>query len=80
MLGVLHALGGLQRAEPLRMLTVYGLPSAKIGDRQRENWKLIWGLQTLGVKRVVAKFVLRLLLPEQKDRCAPVANDPGRTV
>ena len=37
-------------------------------------------MQDLGRKRVVAKFVPQLLLPGQKDRCAAVANDAGRTV
>ena len=31
--------------------------------------------QDLGMKRVVAKFVLQLLLPEEKEHCAAVAND-----
>ena len=31
--------------------------------------------QGLGMKCVVAKFVPRLLLPEQKEHCAAVAND-----
>ena len=31
--------------------------------------------QDLDMKRVMAKFVLRLLLPEQKERHAEVAND-----
>ena len=32
-------------------------------------------MQDLGMKCVVAKFVLWLLLPEQKEHCAAVAND-----
>ena len=32
-------------------------------------------MQDLDMKCVVAKFVLRLLLPEQKEHCAAVAND-----
>ena len=32
-------------------------------------------MQDLGRKRVVAKFVPWLLLPEQKEHCAAVAND-----
>ena len=32
-------------------------------------------MQDLGMKGVVAKFVLQLLLPEQKEHCAAVAND-----
>ena len=37
-------------------------------------------MQDPGMKHVVAKFVLQLLLPEQKELCAAVANDVGRTV
>ena len=37
-------------------------------------------MQDLGMKCVMAKFVLWLLLPEQKDHRAAVANDAGRTV
>ena len=32
-------------------------------------------IQDLGMKCVVAKFFLQLLLPEQKEHCAAVAND-----
>ena len=32
-------------------------------------------MQNLGIKRVVAKFVLQLLLPEQKEYRAAVANN-----
>ena len=32
-------------------------------------------IQDLGMKRVVAKFITWLLLPEQKEHCAVVAND-----
>ena len=32
-------------------------------------------MQNLGMKYVVAKFILQLLLPEQKEHCAAVAND-----
>ena len=32
-------------------------------------------IQDLGMKRVVAKFVPQLLLPEQKQYCAAVANE-----
>ena len=31
--------------------------------------------QDLGMKHIVAKFILWLLLPEQKEHCAVVAND-----
>ena len=31
--------------------------------------------QDLGVKLIVAKFLLGLLLPQQKEHCATVAND-----
>ena len=36
--------------------------------------------QDLDMKRVVAKFVLQLLLPEQKEHRAAVANDLIQTV
>ena len=36
--------------------------------------------QDLDTKGITAKFVLWLLLPEQKELCAAVANDVGRTV
>ena len=32
-------------------------------------------MQDLGMKHVVAKFVLQLLPPEQKEHCAAVVND-----
>ena len=32
-------------------------------------------MQDFGMKRVMAKFTLQLLLPEQKEHCAAVAND-----
>ena len=32
-------------------------------------------MQDIGMKRVVAKFAPGLLLPEQKEHCAAVAND-----
>ena len=32
-------------------------------------------MQDLGMKHVVAKFVLRLLLPEQEEHCAAFADD-----
>ena len=32
-------------------------------------------MQDLGMKHTVAKCVLQLLLPEQKEYCAAVAND-----
>ena len=35
--------------------------------------------QDLGIKCVVAKFILWLPLPEQKEHCATIANDAGRT-
>ena len=37
-------------------------------------------MQDLGMKRLVAKFALRILLPEQKEHCAAGANDAARTV
>ena len=32
-------------------------------------------MQDLGTKHVVAKFIPRLILPEQKEHCAAVTND-----
>ena len=32
-------------------------------------------MQDLGMKQVMAKFVLWLLLPEHREHCAAVAND-----
>ena len=40
-------LEGLQQAECLRMLSVYGLQSTKMGDGQCENEQVIWGFQKL---------------------------------
>ena len=37
LLKVIHVLEGLQQAERLRMLNVYGLQSTKTGDGQCEN-------------------------------------------
>ena len=37
-------------------------------------------MQDLGTKRVVAKFVLWLLLSEQKEHCAAIANDVIQTI
>ena len=36
--------------------------------------------QDLGMKCVVAKYILWLLLPEQKEHCAAVANDLIKTI
>ena len=36
-------------------------------------------MQDLGMKHVVAKFVLRLLLPEQEEHCTAVTNDLAQT-
>ena len=85
LLKAIHILEGLQQAEHLRMLNVYGLQSTKIGDWQCKNLKQIWGfqklvglrfmMQDLGMKRVMAKSVLQLLLSEQKEHRVAVAND-----
>ena len=32
-------------------------------------------MQDLGMKRIVAKFIPQLLLPEQKEHCVAVVND-----
>ena len=37
-------------------------------------------MQDLGMKCIVAKFLLQPLLPEQKEHCAAGANDAARTV
>ena len=42
LLKVIHVLEGLQQAEPLRMLTMYGLQLTNISDWQCKNWKLTW--------------------------------------
>ena len=86
LLKVIHALEGLQQAEHLRMLNMYGLQSAKISDpTDSVRTKADLGvpnttvpeivMQDLRVKRVVAKFTPRLLLPEQKEHRAAVADD-----
>ena len=85
LLKVIHVLEGLQQAEHLGMLNMYGLQSTKINDWLREL-EADLGMpntteseiltQDLGMKHIVAKFVLWLLLPEQKEHRAAV----GRTV
>ena len=84
MLKVIHMLEGLQQAEHLRMLNAQVATINK--DRQLTVQKLEADLgipkttvskilmQDLGMKPVVAKFVPWLLLPEQKEHCAAVAN------
>ena len=37
-------------------------------------------MQDSGMKHVVAKFVLKLLIPEQKEHCAAVANELIQTL
>ena len=81
LLKVIHVLEGLQQAELLRMLNMERMQSTKT------VWELEADLgvpkatvpeiltQNLGMKCVVAKFILKLLLPEQKEHCAAVAND-----
>ena len=72
----IHVPQGSQQAEPLRMLNMHRLQSTKTGSWR---WELGADLglpktavseileQDLGMKRVVAKFVPQLLLPEQKE-------------
>ena len=81
LLKVIHILEGLQQTEHLRMFNMYnkdrrltvqelesdlGIPKTTVSEIL---------MQDLGMKRVVAKFVLQLLLPEEKEHCAAVAND-----
>ena len=81
LLKAIHVLEGLQQAEHLRMLNVYGLHSTKINNWQRNrSWyedPKNYCIQEFdaGMKRVVAKFIPPLLLPEQKEHHATVAND-----
>ena len=84
LLKVIYILDSLKRAEHLKMLNVR---AAINKDRQWTVWELEADLgvpkttvseiltQSLGMKCVVAKSALRLLLPEQKEHCAAVAND-----
>ena len=74
---------GLQHAEHLRMWKVYRVQSTKISNWLREleadlgipNTTVSEILmQDLGMKRVVAKFILVLLLPEQKEHHAAVGR------
>ena len=83
-LKVIHVLEGLPQEEHLTILTVYKLQSKKISDWQQELEADLGILKTtvseiltqdLGMKHVVAKFVPQLLLPEQKEYRAAVAND-----
>ena len=55
-----------------RRLTVWEL-EAHLGIPKTTVSEIL--VQDLDMKRVMAKFVLRLLLPEQKERHAEVAND-----
>ena len=78
---------GLQHAEHLRMWKVYRVQSTKISNWLREleadlgipNTTVSEILmQDLGMKHIVAKFVPWLLLPEQKEHRATVANDAAK--
>ena len=80
-----HVLEGLQQAEHLRMLNVYGLQSTNTGELTVRELEADLGIPKttvskilmpdLGIKCILAKFVLWLLLSEQKDQRAAVAND-----
>ena len=89
LLKVIHILEGLQQAEHLRMLNVYvgcnlqrsatdslrtrtdlGIPKTTVSEIL---------MQDLGMKCVVANFIPQLLLPEQKEHRAAVANDLFQT-
>ena len=80
---VIHVLEGLQQAEHMRRLNKdainkdwrltgreleadLGLPKTTVSQTLTQD---------LGMKRVVAKFIPWLLLPEQKEHRATVAND-----
>ena len=82
---MIHILEDLLQAEYLSMLNVYKLQSTKIGDLTVRELEADLGIpkttvsetlmQDLGMKGVMATFVLWLLLPEQKEHHAAVAND-----
>ena len=48
-------------------------PEADLGTPKTSVSEIL--MQDLGMKHVMAKFVLQLLLPEQKEHRAAVAND-----
>ena len=85
LLKVIHILEGLQQAEHLRMLNVYvgcnlqrsatdslrtrtdlGIPNSTVSEILTQD---------LSMECVMAKFIPRLLLPEQKEYRAVLAND-----
>ena len=70
LLKVILVLGGLQQAEHPRMLNMY---EADLGIPKTAVFKIL--MQDLGMKCVVAKLVPWLLLPEQKEHGAAVADD-----
>ena len=82
LLKVIHILGGLQYLRMLKgiwtamnkdqQLTVQELAANLVIPKTTES-KIL--MQNLGMKYVVAKFILQLLLPEQKEHHAAVAND-----
>ena len=81
---VIHVLEGLQQAEHLRMLNVYRLQSTKLAtDSVRiRSWSgdskncCIWDFDAGSWHETChSKVCSRLLLPEQKEHCAAVAND-----
>ena len=86
LLKMIQALESLQQAEHLRMLNVW----AEINrDRQLTGWELeadprdsknycVWDFDVgmrFSMKHVMTKFVPQLLLLEQKEHRAAVAND-----
>ena len=87
---MIHILEDLLQAEYLSMLNVYKLQSTKIGDLTVRELEADLGIpkttvsetlmQDLGMKGVMATFVLWLLLPEQKEHHAAVPNDAEGTV
>ena len=87
---MIHILEGLQHAEHVRMLNVYGLQSTNEDRRLTvRELEIDLGIPTstmsevltedLVMKCVVAKFIPWLLLPEQKEHHAAVADDMIQT-
>ena len=71
LLKVIHVLEGLQQAEHLRLAV--GELQVDVGVPKTTVSKIL--MQDLGMKCVVARFVPQLLLPEQQEHHAAVAND-----
>ena len=79
LLKVIRVLKGLQQADHLRMLNIYGLQSSKISHWQCENYQLIWGLQKL----LCSWFLCRILAQNmlwQNSFCGFCYQSRGNTV